>query len=514
MKDIADVTSVAPALQIVIAIGGKDRNTVVLAIGWPALLPWPALHAIVGLFVNMPDDQTALREFLVCADWLSVLDQQVLANQKTSCSVTDLEELRLVALQFRCHNRIDSGLRRHGFSPSKSESAPWAWVRWEALGAIESPSVRHQTVRSNATSAFDCRCRCGFRIIQIGKSKEMSQFVRHNANTANLASRIQPQCWVHIVRREFDAVVAFPPTRQVPTVGPNAVGKFKTTRVDSSRFGGVTGMKDGESVNEAIVVIVKVGKVNFVAALDVGQRFLDDIVKTGVDSGGSVCNEQLGLGDGDPVEDGGFDFEFVVRILQEVVLDGSGRDDVAELALVGIHQLRDLGCRWQGSVDMVAETDEENDVLDLALGPGGPAMVLVNVRDESSGVIITDSVLGELSVASRGMVLGGNVLRDVHGLRVALSDDVLGGGDLTVGCKMCVHILVGGVLDDRVVMHIHHIMEIFITDETTMDGTPIRLSQLERFRVCHHCHCAWQKHGVENQERECGSSELHDCCCS
>ena len=80
---ISPVSQVMALLEVIPAVGGNERHLVVIAVSWPTRLSGisPSVVSVHGV-INVPNDNTAIVQFFVPIDRLSVFNQQIFTSRE------------------------------------------------------------------------------------------------------------------------------------------------------------------------------------------------------------------------------------------------------------------------------------------------------------------------------------------------------------------------------------------------------------------------------------------------
>jgi len=140
---VADITPVVASLEVVRTISLEHRDAIMLAVTGPSGLAGKSLGVVVipKTVIDLPYDQTALRQRDVKPPFLAVFDQKVFTAWEAMATVAYLVHLRMPrVLIFGCGDVVQTArpwcdLRK----PAPFQLGPRGCMQRVELRAIEAP---------------------------------------------------------------------------------------------------------------------------------------------------------------------------------------------------------------------------------------------------------------------------------------------------------------------------------------------------------------------------------------
>lgn len=202
----------------------------------------------------------------------------------------------------------------------------------------------HMPNNNNQINVLLVRTIAAGSVVDVGSSEEMTSLVADDADAANVGAARAPEGGTDmILPDESTSAWSGPVLVQVPLMTPDpTLGGQIGVAVGLGGLGTKARVDDGDGVDLAVVIGIKVRPVDGVG----------DLVEGGTDghaylSGHAVVvvsDLGLGVGDVDPVGDGGDHVEGIVRVEEEAVTNRAGRSqhvvatDLVEEAGIKIEQ--------------------------------------------------------------------------------------------------------------------------------------------------------------------------------
>mmetsp|Transcript_22792 Transcript_22792/g.63589 ORF Transcript_22792/g.63589 Transcript_22792/m.63589 type:complete len:213 (-) Transcript_22792:78-716(-) len=199
------------------------------------------------------------------------------------------------------------------------------------------------------------------------------------------------------------------------------------------------------------------------------------------------------------------------------VLHGAARGRCWLLSLLGIHQIYVLLTCWQGTVSVVLETKQDDQILERASGRRKPTLAMF------PQFAIIWMILDQVTA---GDVMDVGLLRRFRKMEWPSSffgverppDLVLGRHECgTIRAQLSVHILIEIIQHDGVPVHVRNVVIDLVTVHPSSEGGAIGLLELDGVGIGHHGEC-WSCHprggnGSSRPPKQCalGDVESHRC---